>query len=272
MVRAQAAAVNAGRQKHASSLRALHRYGPPMQLRAEALILAVRMHGEHGAIVRALTRDHGVQPGYVRGGRSRRIKPVLQPANLVMAEWRARTDEQLGGLTVELILSRAPLYADPLSAAVLEWVTALTTTALPEAQPFARLYDALTALLAAIEAAPVARGWAAVLVRYELLLLAELGFGLDLARCVVTGRTEDLRWVSPRSGSAVSHAAAVGHEGRLLSLPAFMVDGSVPDWEAILAGLRITGHFLERDVLTDTRAAALEARSRLVDRLKRAVA
>lgn len=243
-----------------------------MQLRAEALILAVRWHGEHGAIVRALTQNHGVQPGYIRGGRSRRIAPIVQPANSVLGEWRARTDAQLSGLTVELIHSRAPLFAEPLPAAALDWVTTLTTAALPEAQPFPHLYSALTGLLAAIEAAPTARGWAAALVRYELLLLSALGFGLDLERCVVSGSADELAFVSPRSGCAVSAAEAVGHEARLLALPAFLRIGGPADWPDILAGLKLTGHFIERDILTERRADALASRMRLVDRLERAVA
>lgn len=243
-----------------------------MQLRAEALILSVRAHGEHGAIVRALTRAAGVQPGYVRGGRSRRLKPVLQPANAVQGEWRARTEEQLPGLTVELIHSRAPLFAEALPAAALDWATALTAAALPEHQPYPALFDALEAVLAAVEAAPAARGWAVALVRYELLLLAELGFGLDLTQCAATGTEDDLGWVSPRSGGAVSRAAAIGYENRLLPLPTFLREGGAADWPDILAGLAITGHFLERDVLTERRVETLASRERLVDRLKRAVA
>lgn len=241
-----------------------------MLLRAEALILSVRSHGEHGAVVRALTRERGVQPGYVRGGRSRRLRPVLQPGNRVIGEWRARTEEQLSGLTVEMVDSRAPLFAQPLPAAAIDWLTALTAVALPEAQPYPRLYDAIAAVLAAIEAAPAARGWATALVRYELLVLAELGFGLDLTQCVATGGQDDLAWVSPRRGGAVSRSAAAGHEARLLALPAFLAAGGPADWDDIAAGLRITGHFLERDVLTDRRAEPLAARGRLVDRLARA--
>lgn len=243
-----------------------------MQLRAEALILSVRHHGEHGAVVRALTRGQGVQPGYVRGGRSRAIRPILQPGNIVLGEWRARTEEQLSGMTVELVHSRAPLFAQALPAAAIDWLAALTATALPEAQPYPRLYDALSAVIDAVEAAPAARGWASALVRYELLLLAELGFGLDLTRCVVTGTDAGLAWVSPRSGGAVSGAAAAGHEERLFALPDFLVAGGAADWPDILAGFRITGHFIARDVLTDRRADLLAARERLVDRLKRAVA
>lgn len=243
-----------------------------MHLRAEALILSVRPHGEHGAIVRALTAAHGVQPGYVRGGRSRALRPVLQPSNAVLGEWRARTDEQLAGLTVELLHSRAPLFGEPLPAAALAWVTALTAVTLPEALPFPRLYSALEGVLAAIEAAPAARGWAVALVRYELLLLAELGFGLDLTRCAVTDATEDLAFVSPKSGIAVSRTGAAGYEARLLALPLFLQMGGEAGWDDILAGLRLTGHFLARDLLTGKGAEPIAARERLVDRLLRAVA
>ncbi len=243
-----------------------------MHLQADAVILAARAHGEHGSIVRALTRADGVQPGYVRGGRSRAMRPVLQPANLVTGEWRARTGDQLAALTVELVHSRAALHAEPLAAAALGWVTALTAIALPEAQAYPRLYDALTGMLDAIEASPAARGWAGALVRYELLLLAELGFGLDLDRCVATGGVDDLAFVSPKSGGAVSRGAAAGYEERLLALPPFVRVGGAAAWPDILAGLALTGHFLARDILVDRRAEPLAARDRLVDQLKRAVA
>lgn len=243
-----------------------------MHLRAEAIVIAVRFHGEHGAVVRALTREDGVQPGYVRGGRSRRLRPTLQPANIIQGEWRARTGEQLAGLTVELVHSRAALHGEPLAAAALEWTTALAATALPEAQPYPRLYDALGGVLDAIEAAPSARGWAVALVRYELLVLAELGFGLDLETCVATGATDDLGFVSPKSGAAVGRGAAYGYEAKLLPLPEFLKAGGAADWPDIFDGLRLTGHFLARDVLVDRRAETLAARDRLVDRLKRAVA
>jgi DNA repair protein RecO (recombination protein O) len=243
-----------------------------MHIVADAIVLATRQHGEHGLVARALTRDHGVQPGYVRGGRSRQLRPVLQPGNAVRAEWRARTAEQLPALTVELLRSLGPLHAEPLAAAAIEWVTALAATALPEAQPYPRLHDCLEGMLGAIEAAPAARGWAGALVRYELMVLAELGFGLDLDRCVVTGTAGDLAWVSPKSGGAVSCGAARGYERQLLSLPAFLLSGDQADGQAILDGLALSGHFLARDLLTDRRAEPIAARDRLVDRLKRAIA
>jgi DNA repair protein RecO (recombination protein O) len=150
-----------------------------MHLETKAIICAVRAHGEHGAIVRALTPGEGLQAGYVRGGKSRRLRPVLMPGNLVQADFRARTEEQLAHLSVEPIHSRAFVLSEPLAAAGIEWATALTAAALPEGQPYPALFEGLDGLLGAIEAAPSARGWAGAVVRYELLLLAELGFGLD---------------------------------------------------------------------------------------------
>lgn len=150
-----------------------------MHLETRAIICAVRAHGEHGAIVRAMTPADGLRAGYVRGGKSRRLRPVLMAGNLIEAEYRARTDEQLAFLSVELVHSRAFLLSEPLASAGIEWATALAAAALPEGQSYPRVYQGLDGLLSAIEAAPSARGWAAALVRYELLLLGELGFGLD---------------------------------------------------------------------------------------------
>ncbi len=209
-----------------------------MRLEVEAIVVAVRPHGEHGAIVRALTPNDGVQAGYVRGGRSRRLRPVLAPGNRVQADYRARTEEQLAQLSVELIHSRAFLYSEPLAAAGIEWACALTAAALPEAQPYPALFAGLDGLLAAIEAAPSARGWAAALARYEILLLGELGFGLD--------------------------------EERVLALPPELMRGArTPAWPVIREALRVTEALLARDVLIDRRAEVLAARERLVERLKR---
>jgi DNA repair protein RecO (recombination protein O) len=241
-------------------------------LSTEAIVCAVRSHGEHGAIARLMTPDNGLTAGYVRGGRSRRIRPILSPGNIVQAEYRARTETQLAGLSVELIHSRAPLLSEPLPAAAIDWTCAFTAASLPEENSYPAIYQALSGVLSAIEAAPAARGWATALVRYELLVLTELGFGLDLSACVATGQTQELVFVSPKSAAAVSRRAAEGYESRLLPLPSFLSTGDPAEWDAILDGFRLTGHFLERNLLTDRRADVLAARERLIDRLKRAVA
>jgi DNA repair protein RecO (recombination protein O) len=241
-----------------------------MRIETEAIVVALRPHGEHGAVVRLMTPAHGLQACYVRGARGRRLRPVLVPGNMVQATLAARTEAQLAQGTVELIHSRAPLLSEPLPAAAIDWATALTATVLPEGQPYPPLCEALDGLLAAIEAAPAASGWGAALVRYELLLLAELGFGLDLDRCAVSGDDEDLIAVSPRSGRAVSAAEAEPYLGKLLPLPRFVREGGAASWSDILAGLALTGHFLLRDLVTDRSAPVAEARHRLVDRLRRA--
>ncbi|MEO8176691.1 MAG: DNA repair protein RecO [Sphingomicrobium sp.] len=241
-----------------------------MRIEAPAIMLSLRAHGEHGAVVRLMTEEHGLQAGYVRGARGRRMRPILIAGNLVAIALSARTDSQLPQATIELTHSRAPLMAEPLPAAAIEWATALTATVLPEAQFYPRIYSALDALLDAIEAAPAASGWGAGLVRYELLLLAELGFGLDLDQCAVTGSNDDLVAVSPRSGRAISAAQAEPYAGKLLPLPRFVRAGGAASWLEIAQGLDLTGHFLMRDLLTQRSAVLGVARSRLVDRLRRA--
>ncbi|MGP1354701.1 MAG: DNA repair protein RecO [Parasphingopyxis sp.] len=203
-----------------------------MQLRTRAIVCAIRPHGEHGTIARLMTPGSGLMAGHVRGGRSRRIRPILLPGNIVEAEFRARTEEQLAGLTVELVTSRSGLYAEALAAAGIEWACALTAATLPEGQAYPHIHDALDAVLSAIEAAPSARRWASALVRYELLILRELGFGLDPEKTDIPDAMED--------------------------------------WPAIFDGFRLTGHFLGRDLLDERRNDVMAARERLVERLKRA--
>lgn len=241
-----------------------------MRIETEALVCALRSHGEHGAVVRLMSPSDGLQAAYVRGARGRRMRPVLMAGNLVQAQLSARTDTQLPQATVELLHSRGPLLSEPLPAAAIEWATVLTATALPEGQTYPRLYQALGGLLDAVEAAPSASGWGAALVRYELLMLSELGFGLDLESCVVTGRNDDLVAVSPRSGRAVSAAEAEPYAGRLLPLPPFVREGGTGNWREIVEGLELTGHFLDRDLLTDRSRPIADARDRLVERLRRA--
>ena len=241
-----------------------------MRFTAPAIIVSLRPHGEVGAIVRLLTAEHGLQAAYVRGARGRRMRPVLVPGNLVEASLNARTAAQLAQATVELVHSRAPLLGEALPAAAIDWACAVTATVLPEGQPYSRLYDALDGLLGAIEAAPAASKWGAALVRFELLLLAELGFGLELDRCAVSGDADDLVAVSPRSGRAVGAKAAEPHAGKLLPLPRFIREGGQAGWPDIIDGLALSGHFLLRDLITDRAAPVAAARERLIERLRRA--
>ncbi|QIK95712.1 DNA repair protein RecO [Sphingomonas sp. HDW15A] len=242
-----------------------------MRIETKALVVALRPHGEHGAIVRLMTPESGLQPCYVRGARGKRLRPVLVPGNLVEASIVSRTDTQLGQGTIELLHSRGPLLSEPLPAAAIDWVCALTATALPEGQSYTRLFSALEGLLSAIEAAPSAHGWGASLVRFELLLLAELGFGLDLGSCAASGSTENLIAVSPRSGRAVSAAEAEPYGKKLLPLPAFLSEErQARGWDEILDGLTLSGHFMDRDLLIDRSRIIADARQRLIDRLRRA--
>ena len=235
-----------------------------------AIICSVRAHGEHGAIVRALTQEAGLVAGYVRGGRSRTLRPILIPSNIVQAEFRARTSEQLASLTVELVHSRAPILSEPLAADAIAWVCALAAASLPEEQPYSDLYYALGGLLDAIEAAPSARSWGAALVRFEYLLLARLGFAPDISQCVVSGSEGDLAFVSPKSHQAVSRGAARGYEAKLLPLPAFLVATAPARVADIMDGLQLTGHFLETSLFGGTkRHDIFDARERLVERFRR---
>lgn len=242
-----------------------------MHLNTQAIVCAVLGHGEHGAIARLMTHEAGLLPGYVRGGRSRRLRPVLLPGNMVQAEYRARVPEQLAQLSVELVHSRAPLLAERLPATAIDWLTTLTAGTLPEGQPYPILFDALEAVLSAVESANSARGWAPSVIRYELLLLAQLGFALDLSHCAGGGDAGDLAYVSPKSSVAVSRAMGAPYAERLLPLPGFLTGGdAAPGWEQIAEGFRLTGYFLTRDILTGKLADICETRERLIERLARA--
>ncbi len=242
-------------------------------LRTEAIICSQLHHGEHGVIARLFTPEHGLMSGYVRGGRSRKMRPILIASNKVMAEFRSRNEDQLGGLTVELLESRGPWLGEPLALAALEWVSALISSCLPQDNAYPQLYSAMEALLSAICGAPSARGWAQALVQFEMLTLSELGFGLDLEKCAVSGEMENLCYVSPKSACAVSHDAAIGYEAKLLPLPQFIMEkNNTPSWDEIFMGLELTGYFLERNFFNDKRNVIYSSRNILVDRLKRVVA
>ncbi|MDP6343179.1 MAG: DNA repair protein RecO [Alphaproteobacteria bacterium] len=235
----------------------------------EGFVLSVRRHGESSAIVNLLTRQHGRHAGLVRGGGGRRLRGVLQPGNEVAATWRARLSEHLGSFTVELQRARAAaLLASGDRLAGLTAAVGVVAAALPEREPHPALFEGFTALLDALADSPA---WPAVYVRFELGLLAELGFALDLSRCAVTGATEDLAFVSPRLGRAVSRAAAAPYRERLLPLPPFLLGAQAGDLEAgqILDGLALTGHFLESQIFTPHNQPLPAARTRLVDRISR---
>ncbi|WP_343347904.1 DNA repair protein RecO [Sphingomicrobium sp. XHP0239] len=241
-----------------------------MRLSLDAIIVAVRDHGERGAVVRGLSRNEGLVAAYVRGAHGRRMGPTLLPGNIVRLDLSARSENELPQASVELVVSRGPLLGEPLPAAAIEWSCALVASSLPERQPYPAIADGFAALLDAVASAAAAREWASGLVRFELLLLSELGYGLDLSGCAVTGEADDLVAVSPRSGRAVSRGAAEPYGDKLLPLPAFLFEGGAGEWPAILDGLTLSGHFIERDLLTDRAARALDARERLLTRLRRA--
>lgn len=240
-----------------------------MNLTDEAIVCSVLPHGEHGAVVRLFTPSAGLVPGYVRGGRSRKLRPVLQPGNFVQANLRARVEEQLPAANIELLRSRAPLAMDRLAAPGIEWLCGLTAATLPEGLAYPQLHSALAGLLDVMDHSDDPRLWVAGLVRYELLLLEKLGFGLDLSECAATGAKDDLVYVSPKSSKAVSRAAGLPYAARLLPLPAFLRGkGGTPSWEEIADGLKTTGYFLERDLLNQgRRGEMLAARERLVNRI-----
>ncbi len=239
-----------------------------MQWSEEGIILSVRKHGESSAIVELFTRSQGRYLGLVRGGRSRRLRPVLQPGNSVHAIWRARLSEHLGSMEIEAAKLRvAVIIEDPLRLAGLSTLTTLIQL-VAEREAHERLYDASLLVLDAIEADS---HWTALLVRWELGLLEELGFGLDLSQCAATGARDDLVYVSPKSSRAVSGAAGEPYADRLLALPGFLrgLPATEPSAEDVLAGFALTGYFLNRHVFDPRGVTQPEARERVVSRLAR---
>jgi DNA repair protein RecO (recombination protein O) len=233
---------------------------------APAIVLDVRPYGEGGAIATLLTEEHGRHAGLAKGGTSRAQSALWQAGNLMEARWVARLPEQLGALSGEMVHPAAALaMEDPLALAALRSACAVAEAALPEREAHPRVFHGLVAFIATL-----ARGTALALpdlVRWEADLLADLGYGLDLSSCAVTGSAEDLAFVSPRSGRAVSAGAAGEWRDRLLPLPAFLL-GQGPsgpaDWAA---GLRLTGHFLARDVFGVHNKGPPAARDLLADRV-----
>ncbi len=242
-----------------------------MEWHDDAIILSVRKHGETAAIVSLLTRDHGRHLGLVRGGQSRRRQGLLQPGNLVAASWRARLPEHLGTLTLEPKRDLAAgVLDDSGRLKALAAMTSLLEATLAEQEPQPTVYAASLAMLENLSdsgeaLSPVPR-WLAAYVRWELGLLRELGFGLDLDTCAATGSRENLVYVSPRSGRAVSAEAGEPWRDRLLPLPGFLLDDSLPPLAMfdIVAGLRLTGHFFDRHHFAQHSGRLPSARDRLV--------
>ena len=229
-----------------------------MEWRDEAIILSVRGHGETSAIAEVLCAAHGRVNGLVRGGRSRTARPMLQPGNLVAVTWRARLEDHLGNFMLEPLNLRAGLIIE--NALRLSGLSSLTALAqvLPEREPHPKLYDAMRVVLETIDDDLV---WPALMVRWELGLLDELGFGLDLTSCAATGQAEDLVYVSPKTGRAVSGQAGRPYHERLFGLPGFLRGEQSAPVQDIVEGLKLTGHFLERHVLGPRQMAMPQART-----------
>ena len=234
----------------------------------DAIVLGLRHHGEHSAILDALTREHGRHLGLIRGATSKRLKGALEPGNLLSAHWRGRLDEHLGTFTVELARARvAHFFSDGLKLNVLSAACAVAAATLPEREKHMRAFDALNHLLDTLGEEPAMLG-VADYVRFEAVLLEDLGFGLDLESCAATGLRDDLTHVSPKSGRAVSSGAAAPYRDKLFALPAFLLDHSAQANPKDLAdGLTLTGFFLSRSVLEPHGIALPLARARLVERL-----
>lgn len=242
-----------------------------MEWTDEAIVLGSRRQGEANAVVEVMTRAHGRHSGLVRGARGKRLSPVLQPGNVLGVTWRARLDEHLGYFQVEPTRTRAADYlASPVALAAVQTLAAHLRL-LPDRDPHPELYEALDTVLDHL-LDPAEAG--EVMVRFELLVLEALGVGLDLAACALTGSTEDLAWVSPKTGRAASRVAGAAYADRLLPLPAFLAPArgtNHPPLAAVdvAAGLRLTGHFLARHVWEPRGLAPPMSRDMLAEALAR---
>lgn len=232
-----------------------------MQWIDDGIVLGTRMHGEASVILELYTRDHGRHLGLVRGGRSRRNQPVLQPGNTVHATWHARLDQHLGNFTVEPVLSRAArLMEGRVGVAGITHLAALARL-MPERDPHPGLFEGLTMIVDALPDREIA---APLVVRFELEILQELGFGLDLSECAATGATAELVYVSPKSARAVSRGAGEPWKDKLLALPAFLAGPGPVVLEDVLAGFRLTGYFLSRHVFEPRGLAMPDAREAFI--------
>ena len=241
-----------------------------MQWTDEGFVLGARKHGETSVIAEVLTPEHGRRAGIVRSGRSRRMRPVLQQGNKVQVTWRARLEDHLGAFVIEpLAMNVAGLMDDPFRLAGLAALCAHCLI-LPERENHRPLYDAMAMVLDNLDADDV---WPALLVRWELGLLRELGFGLDLSACAATGTTGELAYVSPRTGRAVSKTAGLPYHDKLLALPGFVAGtpATGTSQRDILAGFELTGYFLERHIHQPRGSELPEARTRLIGHIARSL-
>jgi DNA repair protein RecO (recombination protein O) len=240
-----------------------------MDFQDDAFVLAARAYGETGAIVELLTATHGRYAAHVAGGASRKMRPFLQAGARVIAQYRARMSDQLGAAMLEPVgEGPSALFDDPLALAGLSAAAAIAAGALPEREPHPGAFLAFEALTDALAHADI---WPAVFVRFEAGLLQDLGFGLDLSKCAATGVVDDLIYVSPRTGRAVSREAGEPYKDRLLPLPPFLLSSQAGLGEGdIRAGLDITAHFLEAFIFNPLNRPLPPARMWLVDRLSEA--
>ena len=237
-----------------------------MEWSGEGVILSVRPHGETSSILELLTEDRGRHAGLVRGASGKRLRGELQPGNRVRATWKARLGEHLGLYQTELAApSGAVLLDDRLALSGLNAACAVACAVLPEREPHGAVYDAFRILL---EHLPDRDAWPALMVRFEAGLLADLGYGLDLTRCAATGSRDDLVWVSPNTGRAVSAAAGEPYREKLLPLPPFLMGAQAALQPGdVDAGFRLTGWFLERRILWPADRQLPRARAAMLDAL-----
>ncbi|MDA7738447.1 DNA repair protein RecO [Amylibacter sp.] len=238
-----------------------------MEWTSEGVIVSVRKYGENSVIIDTLTPTHGRHLGVVRGGASRKMAATLQPGSQVKLEWRARLEEHLGNFRVEQLESRSDMFDDRLRLAALSSICSIVTFSFPERMPVAELYNSTLNLMDTLN---TGGDWKPLYALWELQVLEEMGFGLDLTSCAVTNVTQDLIYVSPKSGRAVSRKAAGEWMERLLPLPSFLRNKfETANNEDILNSLKTTGHFLSSWLATSLGERKLpEARNRLISRLE----
>lgn len=237
-----------------------------MRIRDRALFLSARPHAEHAAVVRLLTEQRGLVAAYVNGARSKKMRGILAPGNLLFAELDRRGGGDLWTARIEADRIYHGLSQSGLSLAIVAWLGALLSDVLPEDEPHPLLFEQWAACCELLEAGADALSAGRALAEFELSLLTELGFRLDLTACAVTGETERLAFLSPKSGRAVTQEGAGPYRERLFPLPAFFLDRAEPaDADDVVAGLRITRHFLMRDLVPDVRAERLDALRQQID-------